>query len=146
MVDAESAIGAIATEISRIEGIYEKWTQKHGIPYGVVQILYVLKMNDSVTQKYISEVCEIPKQTINRIIKELQANNYIELVSSAMDKREKKVRLTASGVAYSQKLLTPFSELNKVVARVIGLETLQNLSQELGRLGDVLEKESNKIK
>ena len=138
-IEIETSLGSISAAMTRIEGLYAKWGEKQGFPYAVVQVFYILKFNNSVTQKQISEICNIPKQTVNVGIKQLRKDKHITLVTSTEDKREKIIKLTPSGEALSQKLLTPFFELNKLVGKKVGLDLLNNLSKGLNTLGDALE-------
>ena len=124
-----------------MEGLYSKWAQKHGNPYGVIQVLYVLRLNGTVTQKQISEICEIPKQTVNSVIKQLKVDKHITLVANNEDKREKKIKLTLLGETYIQRILTPFFELNEIVIKRVGMKLLRDLSEGLKTLGDTLEME-----
>ena len=139
--DADAAIGAVGAGASRLTGLYTKFAQKQGVQYGTIQVLYVLKFNGSVTQKQISEICEIPKQTVNGVIKQLKDSDYITLAVGEGDKREKKIMLTPLGETHIQETLKPFFELNMMVLKRIGAESLWQLSQGISMLGDALELE-----
>ena len=139
--DADVAIGAIAAAVSRITGLYTKFAQKHGISYGVIQVLYVLNVKNPVTQKQISEICEIPKQTVNSVVNQLKDDKYITLTSSTGDKREKTISLTQLGEAYLKETLSPFFETNKMVVNRVGMDLIRQLSTGLTTLGDTLELE-----
>jgi len=137
----ESNLGSISAGMIRVERLYAKWAEKQGYPYGVVQLFYILKLNEAVTQKRVSEICNIPKQTVNMVIKQLKADKHITLVTSTEDKREKIIKLTPQGEAFSQKLLMPFFELNKLVGKKVGIDLLNNLAKGLTALGDAMEME-----
>ncbi|MCL2203369.1 MAG: MarR family transcriptional regulator [Defluviitaleaceae bacterium] len=139
--EADVAIGAIDAGVSRIKGLYTKFAQKHEIPYGIIQVSYVLKLHNPVTQKQISEICEMPKQSVNGVIKQLKADKRITVTAGKGDKREKEIRLTPLGEKYIQETLDPFFALNKRVADRIGMDLLNRLSQGLATLGDTLEME-----
>jgi DNA-binding MarR family transcriptional regulator len=49
------------------------------MPYGIVQVLYILYLQGPVTQKQISESCETPKQTVNNVIRLFKKEKYITL-------------------------------------------------------------------
>ena len=139
--EADAVIGSIDAGVSRIKGLYTKFAQKHEIPYGIIQVSYVLRLHSPVTQKQISEICEIPKQTVNGVIKQLKADKHITVTTGKGDKREKEIRLTPLGEKYIQETLDPFFALNKRVVDRIGLDLLDQLSQGLTILGDALEME-----
>jgi DNA-binding MarR family transcriptional regulator len=137
----EDGLGAISAEFHRIDGLYSKLSQKQGTTYSFVQVYYILKFNRASTQKQLSEIWQVPKQTVNNVIKKLIANKHITLVANSDDKREKKIQLTPLGETYTQKLLTPFFELNEMVGKRVGIDLLNNLSKGLKTLGDALELE-----
>ena len=137
--EADAAIGALDARVSRIRGLYTGFAQKHGIPYGITQVAYVLGLHSPVTQKRISEICEIPKQTVNGVIKQLKTDKHITVTASKEDKREKEITLTPKGEAYIQNTLEPFFKLNKMVVDRIGADFIRQLSQGLTLLGDTLE-------
>ena len=60
---------------------------------------------ENCTQKSISQMWFIPKQTVNTILKEFSANGYIELLTDKEDKRNKLVILTPEGNAYAGKIV-----------------------------------------
>jgi DNA-binding MarR family transcriptional regulator len=140
-IDVELGLGSIPIEVSRIDGLYSKWAQKHGIPYVVVQVYYILRLHSAITQKKITEIWEIPKQTVNNVIKQLKAKNHIILVSGNGDKREKIIQLTPLGETYSTELLKPFFELNETVINRVGMDLLHNLLKGLNTIKDALEME-----
>ncbi|MCL1807464.1 MAG: MarR family transcriptional regulator [Oscillospiraceae bacterium] len=140
-LDIEMGLGAISAGVSRIDGLYSKWAQKHGVTYGVIQVLYILKLNQAVTQKKISEYCQIPKQTVNSVIKQFKADQYITLVPSTGDKRERIIQLTPIGETYLREMLDPFFVLNERVVDRIGIDLLRHLSEGLNTLGNAIELE-----
>ncbi|MCL2427224.1 MAG: MarR family winged helix-turn-helix transcriptional regulator [Oscillospiraceae bacterium] len=139
--EADVAVGALDAGVSRIRGLYTRFAQKHGIPYGIIQVAYVLGLHSPVTQKQISEICEIPKQTVNCVIRQLNADGHITIAASKEDKREKEIALTPKGEVYIQTTLKPFFELHKMVADRVGIDFITQLSQGLATFGDTLEME-----
>ncbi|MCL2168758.1 MAG: MarR family winged helix-turn-helix transcriptional regulator [Defluviitaleaceae bacterium] len=140
-MDADIALGAVGAGASRLTGLYTKFAQKHGMTYGTIQVYYALKLNRPVTQKQICELYEIPKQTVNGVIRQLRCDGYITLSASGEDRREKEITLTQSGEAHVDSTLNPFFELNEMVLKRVGTDALKRLSQGLAMLGDALELE-----
>jgi len=138
----DDSVGAISAEVIRIVELYCNWSQKQGMPYWVAQVLYILRLsNGAVTQKQICEMCKMPKQTINNLIRQLKTEGFITLVSSVEDKREKKIQLTQLGENYVQESLKPFQEINEKVVDSVGLDLLHQLTKGLNTLGNALERE-----
>ncbi len=126
--------------------MYQNWAQENDVLYGVVQVLYVLYFYDTVTQKQISETCEIPKQTVNNVIRQFKKDNYIMLIPGSTDKRQKNIVLTQSGKEYAKNTLAPFFKLNGKVFDRVGIELLQELVKSLTTFGDAMEMEMELIR
>jgi len=139
--ETEAGLGAISAGVHKLDGLYSKLAQKQGVSYGVVQIFYILSLHGAFTQKQISEIWQVPKQTVNSVIKKLIADKHITLIVSKEDKRGKKIRLTPLGKAYTKKLLKPFFELNESVGNRIGINLINQLSKGIKTLGDAIEME-----
>ena len=66
--------------------MYDDWAREQGLSSNSALILYSLyEAKESCTQKSISQIWSIPKQTVNRILKEFLANGYIELLTDKAD-------------------------------------------------------------
>jgi len=139
--EIEASLGAVSAEVHRLDGLYSKLAQKQGTTYSFVQVYYILKFNRASTQKEISDIWQVPKQTVNNVIKKLIAEKHIVLLANEKDKREKKIKLTPLGEAYTEKLLKPFFELNELVGKRVGINLLNKLSERLNTLGNALELE-----
>ena len=127
--------------VSRIEALYSKWAEKNGIPIYFAQVCYILRFYEGVTQKQISEICEIPKQTVNNVIRQLKSDKFITLTKSGEDKRAKKIKLTKLGKSYIDDFLKPFLELNNAVFNRVGADLLSSFSKTIKTMGDALELE-----
>ena len=95
----EASLGALSVVVHKFDGLYEKLAQKQGTTYNFVQIYYIIKFNRASTQKEISDLWQVPKQTVNNVIKKLIADKHIILISNKEDKREKIIKLTPLGEA-----------------------------------------------
>jgi DNA-binding MarR family transcriptional regulator len=137
----ESELGAIASSVSRIQGLYQQWAQKNNMLYGIVQVLYILYLQGPVTQKQISEGCETPKQTVNNVIRLFKKEKYITLDTGDTDKRQKLIKLTPAGKEYMQKILEPYFKLNEKVFDRLGFKLIHQLVEGLTALGDAIELE-----
>jgi DNA-binding MarR family transcriptional regulator len=137
----EFELVSLSASVSRINGLCRQWGLKNGALHGVVQILYILRFKEPVTQKQISEYCELPKQTINNVVKQFKDAEYIEFETSVEDKHQKLIRLTALGADYAERTLEPFFKLNLRVYERLGLSPVRNLASGLSDLGDAIELE-----
>lgn len=106
---------------------YDEWNHKHKIPNYLSMILYELLMREKITQKDLVEYSDLPKQSINKGIKILQEEGYLELIVNSKDKREKYCQLTPSGKKYAQKTMRPLMKIETEVIQKMGVKKMQQL-------------------
>ena len=84
--------------------------------------------NGRCTQKMISEKWNIPKQTVNTILKDFQKKGYINMVSDDSDKRNKLICLTESGMEYTKDIIEKLHSKEIYVIEKMGLENIESLN------------------
>ena len=105
--------------------MYDDWAREQGLSSNSVWILYSLyEAKESCTQKSISQMWSIPKQTINTILKEFSANGYIELSTDQEDKRNKLIVLTPKGNAYAGKIIEALHKRELFATERMGLDNI----------------------
>ena len=110
--------------------VYEEWAKSHGMSANSLLILEALY--DGIrTQKEISQKWCIPKQTINTILKDLEAQGYLELTAMAQDKRNKQIELTSKGRLFVDRIITQVQEKEMYVIRQMGLERMKSMNDGL---------------
>lgn len=100
--------------------------------------MYALNDGNPHTQIEISNDWELPKTTVNTVIKDIQKDGYVELVPIKGKRREMSIFLTESGKAFADNVL---SNLYKKEA-----EVFKSLSSEEQEIVMVLEKLARKLK
>jgi len=143
-LEVDINMGAISAGVNRIDKLYANLAQFYDTPYGNASanpVLYVLYLHGSITQKRISEICEIPKQTVNNTITQLKKDKHIILITNSEDKREKHIELTDKGKRYCEKMLAPFLEINQKLGERVGLPFITQIVNDLKTVGDALEQE-----
>lgn len=100
--------------------------------------MYSLNDGNPHTQIEISNDWELPKTTVNTVIKDIQKDGYVELVPIKEKRREMSIILTESGKAFADNVL---SNLYKKEA-----EVFKSLSSEEQEIVMVLEKLARKLK
>ena len=94
-------------------------------------ILYSLyEAKENYTQKSISQMWSIPKQTVNTILKEFSANGYIELSPDKEDKRNKLIMLTPKGNAYAGKIVEALHRRKLLAIDRMGLENITRMNND----------------
>lgn len=113
---------------------YELYARKHGLTAKELFVLDVIWFApDGCPQAEISERLSATKQTVSAIIKKFWKLGYLTMTESETDRRNKIVRFTESGVAYTKKIIPPaanaeidaMAELDgKDIAELVRLTTL----------------------
>ena len=84
--------------------LYDEYAKRNGMMMKTLLVVNVLfYAMDGMTQKEISQRTFQSKQTVNLIIKNLLAENYVTVTEVPDNKRNKIVRMTDAGRAYCEK-------------------------------------------
>ena len=84
--------------------LYDEYAKRNGMMMKTLRVLNVLfYAMDGMTQKEISRRTFQSKQTVNLIIKNLLAENYVTVTEVPDNKRNKIVQMTDAGRAYYEK-------------------------------------------
>ena len=138
MTQEEKLVQAMNIALSRTNGQYQKWYQEHGLNSYLIQTLYALYMEPSMSQKEISENYQMPKQTVNNTVKSLERRGYVELIPDENDKRGRRISFTAEGREYAILVLDPVLKLDQAVVERMGVENYGSLIQLLNAYSDAL--------
>ena len=103
---------------------YEDYAKSVGLSYTSLSILNAIYDLPDCTQKQLCQVCFLPKQTVNTVVKELQRQGYVRL-EAGKDQKEKRIFFTDSGLAYAQERLGPLFELEDRALEAIGSQAAQ---------------------
>ena len=111
--------------------MYDNWAREQGLSSNNALILYSLyEAKENCTQKSISQMWSIPKQTVNTILKEFSANGYIELLTDKEDKRNKLIRLTPTGNAYAGKIVEALHKRELYAIDWMGLKNITRMNDD----------------
>ena len=122
----------------RFDSFYDEFAKLSNVSPALLWVLYALNDGNSHTQIEISNDWELPKTTVNTIIKEIQKDGYVELIPIKGKRREMSIVLTESGKEFADNVL---SDLYKKEAKVY-----KSLSSEEQKIVAVLEKLAKKLK
>ena len=107
---------------------YQQWEHDHGLPDYLVVILYELLLRKKLTQKELVNLSDLPKQSINKGIKKLCQDGYLDMSVDPDDKRVRFCQLTAEGKEYAHERLRSLFELEEKTAQKLGPEKMQLLT------------------
>ena len=128
--------------LSKINGLYQKWSLQNDMNSCMVQTMYAIYMENEMTQKEICENYQLPRQTVNNTIKLLEHNGHVKLMPFEKDKRWKKIVLTDAGSEYIEREIAQLIELDLSVVRRMGKEKICKLVELLHDYADSLEQET----
>ena len=97
--------------------MYEEWSKDQGLSSNGIFALYSF-----------SEEWNIPKQTVNTILKDFQKKGYINMVSDDSDKRNKLICLTESGMEYTKDIIEKLHSKEIYAIEKMGLENIESLN------------------
>lgn len=118
-----------------IDGFYAEYAKKSKVKENLLWVLYALNDGEQHSQKEICENWDLPRSTVNTIMKELEADGYVFLSQIKGEKRELNVCLTEFGNRYAEELLSDLYEIEKRVFETMKkytvLEDLKKIRDEL---------------
>ena len=121
-----------------VDSFYDEFAKKSNVSSALLWVLYALNDGNSHTQIEISNDWELPKTTVNTVIKEIQKNGYVDLIPIKGKRREMSIVLTESGKKYADRVL---ADLYKKEA-----EVYKTLRSEEYEVVDLLERIAKKLK
>ena len=125
-----------------IDGYYTMYAKRYRVKENELWILYALNDGNEHSQIEISQNWDIPKTTINTIIKQFEKVGYVELIQIKGEKREMNIKLTKDGREYAEKLLSDLYLLEKKLYSSFTFDA-GNLLNELIEMKDKLYKKKN---
>ncbi|MBR1867069.1 MAG: MarR family transcriptional regulator [Clostridia bacterium] len=126
-----------------IDGFYAEYAKKFDVKENLLWILYALNDGEKHSQKEICDSWDLPRSTVNTIIKELEVGGYVFFSQIKGEKRELNVTLTKAGKKYAEELLGGLYEIEK---RVFENFKTSDLLSELQRIREELYGQENNIK
>jgi DNA-binding MarR family transcriptional regulator len=102
-----------------IDAVYDDFAKTENVAPTLLWILYALGDGNAHTQKEICEDWELPKSTVNTVVRELKEQGYAELVPIKGKRRDMTVMLTESGKAYAACILKPLYEKEAAVFQML---------------------------
>ena len=96
-----------------IDSYYTMYAKKYKVKENELWLLYALNDDNNHSQIEISKNWDIPKTTINTIVKEYEKLGYVELIQIKGEKRKMYIKLTKLGKDYAEKLLEDLYQFEK---------------------------------
>ena len=145
MSDARRKMDEINAAFNRTSALYSQWAQRQNLNLHAIWVHYTLYRSGPLSQKQISDYLGMPKQTVNHIIKAMDQDGHITLITDADDKRSKKIEFTENGQNYAAELLTPLFDIEEKVFQRLGSRRIQLMLEATTAYGDILQEEMEKF-
>ena len=134
-MESKQAFYSFGKTFYRLDGFYAEYAKESGVKENLLWILYALNDGNSHSQKEICDSWDLPRTTVNTIIKELENDCYVKLLQIKGEKRELEVVLTDKGKTYADSLLDKLYKIEEKVSHYL-IESditlkLNNLLNEL---------------
>ena len=108
--------------------LYENWAQRHGLSYcELLVILSLAEGNVPCKQKEICRQWQLPKQTVNSILKGFIKRGWVTLAPLEEDRRNKEIRLTQTGKKSISSIEASLLACEKSVWKGLGKERTTSL-------------------
>ncbi len=121
-----------------VSGFYNEYAKLSGITLAELKVLGILKKEENPTQKRITQLTYLPKQTVNAIIKSFQKKNYLEIVESKTDKRSKVISFTKEGKIFADNIILKAKEVEFNALSSMGEEKIKTLLEAMTMYKDNL--------
>ena len=102
-----------------VDSFYDEFAKQSNVSSSLVWVLYALNDGNSHTQIEISNDWELPKTTVNTVIKDIQKEGYVELVPIKGKRREMSIVLTESGKAFADNVLSDLYRKEEEVFKLL---------------------------
>lgn len=121
--------------------LYIQWCAEQEMNYYRQLVLYALDAHAPTTQKRIADDTGLSKQTVATVMRALKTEGLVSLSSGKEDRREKTVRLTEAGAAYTLRALGPLYALEERVFDIMGADRMKQMLDAVSLFNTVFEKE-----
>lgn len=105
-----------------VDSFYDEFAKKSNVSSALLWVLYALNDGKPHTQIEISNDWELPKTTVNTVIKDIQKIGYVELIPIKGKRREMSIILTESGKEYADNILSELYQKEKNVYKMLSAD------------------------
>ena len=141
-MDCKKSFYEFGRALYKIDGFYAEYAKTSGVKENLLWVLYALNDGNKHSQKEICESWDLPRTTVNTIVKELEEEGYVVLSQIKGEKRELELALTEKGKAYAESLL---SELYEIESKAFGLLKELDLANKMSLLLSQLQNKKKEV-
>jgi len=141
-MDCRKSFYEFGRALYKIDGFYAEYAKTSGVKENLLWVLYALNDGNKHSQKEICESWDLPRTTVNTIVKELEEEGYVVLSQIKGEKRELELALTEKGKTYAESLL---SELYEIESKAFGLLKELDLANKMSLLLSELQNKKKEV-
>ncbi len=141
-MDCRKSFYEFGRALYKIDGFYAEYAKTSGVKENLLWVLYALNDGNKHSQKEICESWDLPRTTVNTIVKELEEEGYVVLSQIKGEKRELELALTEKGKTYAESLL---SELYEIESKAFGLLKELDLANKMSLLLNELQNKKKEV-
>ena len=132
-MQSRDKIDLIYSSVNGIDRIYQKWAKSQNVGYYDMLLYYALMEidNQGMTQVQFYKELDIPKTTVNSIVKNQLKQGYIYFEVNPENKKEKLIYLSESGLEYAKKLILPLFAIEEHAVSLIDDQEVEMFSKIL---------------
>lgn len=137
-IGTQNLLNDVNRAIIKFRGVYSAWSQKHGISYNEMLVLYTIRDCGYCTQKQICESYLLPKQTVNHVIRVMLENGLLCISPNNSTGREKAFVFTGKGNEYAKPFLASIGEVEEKAVMAMGEEKIRQMTTLVCEYDNVL--------
>ena len=105
----------IEQQVQEIMGAYREAISRSGVLENEFWIWYTLVMTQDgdFSQQDLSNICALPKQTVNTIVRRMAERGHVVLKMVPGTRNRKRIYLTETGAAFGRALVAPIVEAER---------------------------------
>lgn len=128
-------VGKLLAYIGRMQSIRtDRYMDSTGLFRGQALLLMTLADQDGLTHSELAEKLEISPAAATKVIKRMEALNYLQRQSDPADERISRVYLLEEGWAVIQHIRSVFAKVNLILLHGFSAEEQATLTSMLARL------------
>ena len=137
-MDSKKFFYEFGRALYRVDSFYDEFAKGCNVSPALLWILYALNDGKQHTQIEICNDWELPRTTVNTVVKDLEHKEYVRLVPIKGKRREMLIELTDEGKSYADGTLSGLYDQERAV--------YESLSAEEIRVPDTLEKIAERLR
>ncbi len=136
--------------LATIERDYNYYINKKLKQYNLgkhdIRVLKVINANKGLSQNDIGIILKEDKITVNKSVKNLVSQGYVEKIKDCEDKRITRLYITENGAINRKEILNILNKVNDIFVRGFSEENKEKIVELLKEMSENIQKEAVRLK